>query len=161
MSEEALLIGISQLAAVFAGFISIFMAFVQTGEKFSPADGVRARVIIYSSFVIVLAALLPMVIAALGASEPNAWRMAAVIYTAIGVLISFDIFRIRRALKQASVNSFESASSILSRLLNVAMFVIGLVVAFGLAGGGFYILLLTMNLTLAAISFIAFVTNRV
>ena len=62
MREEATLIGISQLGAVFAGFIAIFMVFTQANGKFSPVDALRARIIIFSSFVLVLAALLPLVL---------------------------------------------------------------------------------------------------
>ena len=45
MPEQPLLLGISQLGAFFAGFISIFMAFTQSNGKFSALDAVRVRAI--------------------------------------------------------------------------------------------------------------------
>ncbi len=161
MREEAILIGISQLGAVFAGFIAIFMVFTQANGKFSPVDALRVRIIIYTSFLSVLAALLPIVLHGLGITHAWLWRLATTIYLLLCGSISFDILRIQRALGKTETPDRPTRTfQLIARILNLAMFIIGALILAGIGQGGFYTLLLVINLTIAGITFISFAMHR-
>ena len=96
MKEEAILIGISQLGAIFVGFIAIFVIFTQSTSKLSSGDTVRARIIIHSSFAVVLAALSPLVLNGLGIAPSWLWRLATGIHLLLGGTITFNILRSQR-----------------------------------------------------------------
>lgn len=159
MQEEAILIGISQLAAVFSGFIAMFIAFVQAGEKLPPNDGFRARIIIFSSFAVVLASLLPLVIAQYGVSAALVWRIATAIYLAFGIVITVDLYR-RLARMPDKGKSLPLVGRIATRIVTLAMFFLGIAILAGFGGGKVYITMLVCNLSLAAMSFTAFAVER-
>lgn len=160
MQEEDILLGISQLSIVFAGFISIFMAFIQKEERISEVDAIRARVVIYSSFGTSLAALTPLVLAGLGASEEIVWPISAGVYLALGTAISVDIFlRQRRAAGPRTVA--RATVGLVSWSMTALMSAISIAVILGFGGGGLFVLVLVLNLALATLSFIAFVLERV
>lgn len=161
MQEEAILIGISQLGAVFAGFIAIFMVFTQSTGRFSPVDAVRARIIIYSSFAVVLTALLPLVMQGLGIAPTWLWRVATGIYLLLGGMITFDILRSQRALDKTEGPSRSTRLfRLIARILVVGMFVVGALILAGFGQGGYYVLLLTLNLAMVGLTFISFATHR-
>lgn len=162
MQEEAILIGISQLGAVFAGFIAIFMVFTQTTGRFSPIDAVRARIIIFSSFSVVLTALLPLVMHGLGIAPTWLWRVAAGIYLLLAGMITFDILRTQRTLDKTEVPSKSTRMfRLIARSLVIGMFVVGAIILAGFGqGGGYYVLLLTMNLAMVGLTFISFAMHR-
>ena len=161
MREEALLIGISQLGAVFAGFIAIFMVFTQANGKFSPVDTLRARIIIFSSFVLVLAALLPLAMNGLAIAPAWIWPIATLIYLILAGMISIDVVRRQRALsKEEAPDRNTRIFQIIARILNIALFVTGILIIAGIGQGGYYILALLINLIMAGITFISFATHR-
>lgn len=161
MREEAILIGISQLGAVFAGFIAIFMVFTQANGKFSPVDALRVRIIIYTSFLSVLAALLPIVLNGLDITPAWLWRLTTVIYLLLSGSISFDILRNQRTLgKVETPDRATRTFQLIARFLSLAVFVVGVLILAGIGQGGFYILILVINLTIAGITFISFAMHR-
>ena len=161
MREEAILIGISQLGAVFAGFIAIFMVFTQANGRFSPIDAVRVRIIIYTSFAVVLASLLPIVLHGLGIAPEWLWRIATGAYLILGGIISFDIFQSQRALDKANAPDRNTRTiRIIARILNISLFVFGALIIAGVGHGGYYVLLLVMNLTMAGLTFISSAMHR-
>lgn len=161
MEEQAILLAIADLGAIFAGLIAIFMVYTQSNGKFSDIDGVRARVIIYSSFAVVLAALLPVVLSGLNILPIWVWRIAATIYFGLGLMITFDVIRRQRALDKSGQTyknmAFFRATS---RVLNILLFALGVAVLIGFNQGGLYVLMLVLNLLMAGLTFIAFALHR-
>ena len=161
MEQEAILIGISQLGAVFAGFIAMFMVFSQSNGQFTAVDAMRARVILFSSFAVVLAALLPVVLYGLSIPGVWAWRIAAALYLIAGILITVDVVRNQMALdKTVGTPRQIEIIRLLSRVLNLALFLAGIAVFIGYRQGGVYVLMLLMNLTIAGLSFLSFAMHR-
>ncbi|WP_421788038.1 hypothetical protein [Hyphobacterium sp.] len=87
MPYENLLIGISQLGAVFAGFLAIVLVYVSKDGRLSAPRGLRARAIMHSGFLVIFGALLPLVLNALGLESGQVWQWAALIILPIGGLM--------------------------------------------------------------------------
>ncbi len=161
MQEEAILIGISQLAAVFVGFIAIFLVFTQSNGKFTAIDAVRARIIVYSGFAVVLASLLPLVFHGLDVPSEWLWQLSTALYLVIGGLITLSVIR-----HQSNLDDNEEPSRtvrnfrLIARTLNMLLFVVGALVLIGIGDGGYYVLMLVMNLVMAATSFLSFAIHR-
>ena len=161
MPEEAILIGLSQLGAVFAGFIAIFMVFTQANGKFSPVDALRVRIIIYTSFLSVLAALIPIVLHGLDIAPAWLWRLATTIYLLLSGSINFDILRSQRALgKVETPDRTTRTFQLIGRILNLAMFIVGALILAGIGQGGLYIVMLFISLTTAGVTFVSFAMQR-
>jgi len=61
MPGDALLIGIAQLAIVVAGFTAISATLLPGGSKWTPAQGIRLRTIVSTSFNVAFESLLPLI----------------------------------------------------------------------------------------------------
>jgi len=68
---------IAELGIGFAGFLAIFLIFVRSEGRFSPADSVRVRVIILSSFITIFMALLPLLLMLSDVATSTMWRRQA------------------------------------------------------------------------------------
>jgi len=161
MQEDAILIGISQLASLFAGFIAIFVIFTQSTGKLSPGDTVRARIIIYLSFGLVLAALYPLVFHGLGIAPSWLWRLATGMHLLLGAMIAFRILRSQRTIdKTKAPDRSIKIFRLIARFLIVGLFVVGALILAGVGQGGYYVLLLVMNLSMIALTFVSFAEHR-
>lgn len=160
MREEAILIGFSQLGLVFAGFISIFLVFAKRDGRFSPADALRVRSIIYASFMVVLGALAPIVLSAYDISGEMAWRAGAAIFIGVGVISTIDAARRHLAMTRDDRAEVGIAHSVVSWGLNIVLTAVMVGIVFGLGGAANYILSLTLLLAIAASNFITIALQR-
>ena len=76
---------IAELGIGFAGFLAIFLIFARSEGRFSPADSVRVRAIIQSSFLVVFMALLPLLIMLSDVEAATLWRASSLVYFAASV----------------------------------------------------------------------------
>lgn len=89
---------IAQLGAIYAGFLSIFLVFVRREGRFSPADSLWVRSIIYASFGVVFGALIPLAFSLFGFEGARLWRTASFIALAGAILSAGDVARYHIAL---------------------------------------------------------------
>jgi hypothetical protein len=71
---------IAELGIGFAGFLAIFLIFARREGRFSPADSVRVRAIIQSSFLAIFMALLPLLIMLSNTDAATLWRASSLIH---------------------------------------------------------------------------------
>jgi hypothetical protein len=77
---------IAELGLGFAGFLAVFLIFARREGRFSPADSVRVRAIIQSSFITIFMALLPL-LATLSELETVAlWRLSSLVHLAVSAV---------------------------------------------------------------------------
>jgi hypothetical protein len=73
---------IAELGIGFAGFLAIFLIFARREGRFSPADSVRVRAIIQSSFLAIFMALLPLLIMLSNVEAATLWRASSLVHFA-------------------------------------------------------------------------------
>ncbi len=154
MPEESVLIGLSQLGAVFAGFIAIFTAFVQRDGRFSPVESLRARSMLYASFLTVLASLLPLLLSAFGVMGNDVWRFSAVLFLVLGIGAPIDAARHNLALKGSERRGVGRVHFFITWGLTVATIGVLGQIALGYGDAGHYLLCLAMMLCIAASNFL-------
>lgn len=98
MQGAAELALIAELGVGYAGFVAIFLIFARRDDRFSPADSLRVRSIIASSFQTVFYALLPLALSLYGLTEPQLWRVASLPAIATGALVGLHIARVHLSL---------------------------------------------------------------
>ena len=154
MIEEGVLLGISQIGATFAGFIAIFLIFARRDGRFSPADGLRIRALIYASLLIVIGALLPLLLHAYGAAEAQLWRGSAALYFAAGVPASIDAARRHLSMTQQDRREVGLLHSVVSWGLNLVVVAIlgSLVLGYGSVGN--YVLALVLTIAIVMANFV-------
>ena len=154
MNDESVLIGISQLGAVFAGFIAIFMVFVRKDGRLSAADSLRVRSIIHSSVIVVLAPFLPILLSANGVSNVVLWKASAAIFMVLGLSGSVDVARHHIAMTRQDRTEVGRVHSIVSWGLNAIVSAVLILIALGYGDYGHYILALVLTLAIATSNFI-------
>ena len=73
---------IAELGIGFAGFLAIFLIFARREGRFSPADSVRVRAIIQSSFLAIFMALIPLLIMLSDVEASTLWRTSSLVHFA-------------------------------------------------------------------------------
>lgn len=160
MSEQSLLIGISQLAIVFSGLISVFIIFAARDGKFVPAERQHVRGLLISSFPAVIASLTPFAFQAYGAPEAWIWKGSAIVMLAFGIPMSVENFMHYLKLSKADKKENGYAHAIFSFVLN---FIIGtqfVLTAFGVAAKANYIVAILLTLLTGISSFVTFAWHR-
>jgi hypothetical protein len=71
---------IAEIGVGFAGFLSIFLIFARRDGRFSPADGVRVRAILLSSFGVIFSALLPLILVHSAMATATVWRVSSLFF---------------------------------------------------------------------------------
>ncbi len=89
---------IAELGIGFAGFLAIFLIFARREGRFSPADGIRIRAIVATSFIAVFMALVPLLLAQSELEATTVWRISSLVFLAVAVLVSAAIGRTELAL---------------------------------------------------------------
>ena len=154
MQHETILIGISQLGAVFAGFIAIFTAFTKQDGRLSPAESLRVRSMLYASFLTVLGALWPLVVSAYGITDPDLWRRSAMLFLLTGLFAIADAARHNLSLegsqraKVGKIHFFVSWGLVAAAVTLVAL------TALGYGSAGHYLLALLLTLAVAISNFV-------
>ena len=75
MKHQAVLLTTVEVAAVFIGFIVVFLTFVMGGQDRGKADRMHARALLTAALPLLLLPLIPLIVAAYGGSEAIAWRI--------------------------------------------------------------------------------------
>jgi uncharacterized membrane protein len=154
MDEEGILIGLSQLGAVFAGFIAIFTAFVQKNRRFSSAESVRIRSMLYASSIVVVASLVPLLLSMYGVPRPALWRLSAALTLMLGLPATFDVARHNLALeKQNRMQLGRVHSWVTWGLCGAVVALLGATVM-GYGAGGHYVLSLLLGIAIALLNFV-------
>lgn len=161
MAEEGLLIGISQLGAVFAGFIAMASAFARRDGRLTGPDALRTRSILFTSFSAIFGALIPLVLHANALPDALAWQYAAM----AGLVIGLG-FSIEGARQQARMSAEDrAAAGILATYIPWTVAAIGLAFLIPVAlghenGSGLYLASIAIALLVAGWNFISLVSSR-
>lgn len=154
MQHEAVFIGISQLGAVFAGFIAIFTVFTRPDGRFSRAESLRIRSMLYASFLTVLGSLLPLVVSAYGVVPPALWRRSAILFLATGLIAVLDAARHNLSLERTQRMKVGRVHFYVSWALALAAVVLTGLTALGHGGPGHYLLALLLTVAVAISNFV-------
>ena len=154
MPEEALLIGLSQIGATFAGFVAIFLIFVRRDGRFSPADALRIRALIYTSLLVILTSLIPVMMTFV-VGEDVLWQRSAQLALAIGVMSIVDVARAHAAMTKADVADIVLLHAVITYGLAFAAAALVAILAFGLAAGSaLYLIAVMLTLVSVVVTFI-------
>lgn len=154
MQQEAILIGIAQLGAVFAGFIAVFTAFTRADGRFSRVESLRIRSMLYASFLTVMGSLWPLVVSAYGVPDPDLWRRSAVLFLLTGLAAVADAVRHNLSLKDTRKVSLGRVHFFVSwGMVGVAVALVA-ATALGHGGPGHYLVALTLTLAVAISNFL-------
>ena len=154
MSGEALLIGIAQLAVVVAGFTAVTSALTPPGGSWSPANRIRHRAIVSTSFNVMFESLLPVIAFAWLANERQALvGSSAVVAVWAAVVVAVRGRQLVRAgaLRTRSGRLLAAAGPLALLLFAVNALAFGSVAVYALA--------LCVQLSVAVISFYTLVSS--
>ncbi len=154
MAEETILIGISQLALIFNGFVAIFLVYVRQDGRFSPADSLRIASIIFVGFVALFAALIPLGFWSFGLAASDTWQYSAIVWFVIGLPSTIIIARRQMALSSDDRKEVGYIHTTISWTLNFVSILLIIYIALGFGGAGEYVLALLLMLAIATTNFI-------
>jgi len=154
MPHEPLLVTLSQIGAVFAGFMAIFIALVQRDGRMDRVAALRARSILYASVITIFGSLLPLVLFAVGLSEMMSWKLSAAVTVIVGVGLAIEGAGHQLALTPEQKRATGLIFNIVSWGLPAISTGLAICVATGLIGTGNYLAGITIMLTLAAVNFV-------
>lgn len=89
MEHEALLIGLSQIGMIFAGFISVFLIFASKDGAFAPHEKMHISGLVLSCAALLFASLSPFALHVYGLNGQALWRAAACCGLACCFVVSF------------------------------------------------------------------------
>lgn len=154
MQGEGLLIGIAQLAIVVAGFTAISTTLLPAGATWTPAQRIRLRAIVSTSFNVAFESLVPPILfPALGDQRSTVMVASAIVAIYAWVVISVRARQLVRAhaLAARSVQLTVATGIGATVLFTLDAAVLGSVTVFAVA--------LCLQLSVAAINFYAIVSN--
>jgi len=154
---------IAELGVAFAGFLAVFLIFARREGRFSPADSLRVRSILVSSFSAVFLALLPLILNLYGLPVLTLWRVASCSGLVLGSLIALHIASIQYALRPAERAAVGLLHTGVAWGLVGIVFVLLLGNTIGLFGGpsaGPYMTALVCTLGVATSNFITIAFQR-
>ena len=160
MKEEALLIGLSQLGGVFAGFIAIFTVFARKDGRLSPADSLRVRSIIYASFIVVLGSLLPLLLSSFGVSDPALWKISAAVFLVLAIPAPVDVARHQLALSRQDRRQVGTVHQVVSWGLSATVTLLLGSIALSHGGAGYYVLALMLTVAIATSNFVTIALQK-
>ncbi len=154
MAEENFLLGVSQLGATFMGFVAIFLIFVRQDGRFTPADALRIRALIYTSLLVVAGGLLPVMMFFLLGGD-LAWRAAAATMLVIGSAITVDVARSQLKLSKEDLRELVVLHAVVTYALAFVALALSVVVVLGYGSGGvLYTTALMLTVASVMITFI-------
>ena len=154
MAEEGFLIGVAQLGATFVGFVAIFLIFVRKDGRFSPAEALRIRALIYTSLLVVLTSLIPVMMSFV-VSEGALWQISAQLALLLGLISIADVVRAHLAMTKADRAELVLLHAVITYGLALAATALVAALAFGLAAGSApYVLAVMLTLVSVATTFI-------
>lgn len=160
MAYEATLIAMSQLGAVFAGFLGIVIALTRSDRRLDPGDALRTRSILHPSFLVILGSVLPLILHANGLDDARVWQFSAI--TGLVFAVAFSVVNIRFHLSMSAEE--RQAAGLMQTLLGWLLTLPGLIliasVAVGVGQGGLYIASIGSALLVASWNFITLAGRR-
>lgn len=154
MPHESLLLAFSQIGAVFAGFIAIFIALIHHDEAMDKVVALRARSILHTSVVTIFSSLLPLVLFAAGFSEAASWKLSAGAIVLIGLGLSIEGARHQLALSSEQKKATGLVFNVLSWGLTLVSFALAFSVFIGAAPSGIYPAGIAIVLVVSALNFV-------
>ena len=154
---------IAELGVGFAGFLAIFLVFARREGKFSPADGLRVRVILEVSFLTIFLALLPLVLALSELQPTTVWKGSSLIQVGVALYLSVAIGRRQVALRPEDRAELGLASRIGGWGLGGSALLLGVANAgeiFGAPSGLLYVAALACYLGIASTNFLTLAFQR-
>ena len=164
MSDSSLLETTAEIAIALAGFVSIFLVLASRDGRFPPHDAFSVRLIVIASVACVFYAVFPLLLHALGVTEPVVWRVSSgLMATVNGAIIAF-MLRAWRAIpqedKRASAGLHLAFDNFFGAI--VLLCLIGNVLAWPWTpSGGVYLLAIWSNLAPVGASFVILIFERV
>lgn len=158
MQGAAELALIAELGVGFAGFVAIFLIFARRDGRFSPADSLRVRSIIISSFQAVFSALVPLALSLYGVAGSDLWRLASLVAVAAGMPVAIHIARFHFLLAPTDRAEVGFAHSIIAWGLSALVATLLIANAVGFLGGPDAALYITAQIGLLGIATSNFVT---
>jgi len=155
MAEEGFLIGVSQLGAAFAGFVAIFLIFVRKEDgRFSPADALRIRALIYTSLLVVVVGLIPVALSFV-VDDSDLWRTSATLALLVGAIAIVDVARCHAAMSKQDRREIVALHAVVTYGLSFASagLVAGLALGFN-AGSAWYVIALMLTVLSVVTTFI-------
>lgn len=163
MSDAAFLEATAEIAAAFAGFVSIFLALASRSGRFPAAEALGMRVIVLCSVWPVFFAALPFLLSGLGISGAALWRACSALSGSVGLISSLAMIpHARRASRRGRLPA--TALGLVSWGLTTSSLLAHAANAFGWPlppGGGLYLLGVWLVVGNAALSFVSLVFDRV
>ena len=160
MQEQSLLIGLSQLAIVFSGLISVFIIFAARDGHFAPAERQHVRGLLMSSFPAVIASLMPFAFILYGAADTWVWQGSAILMLLLGVPMSAENFVHYLRLSKTDKKENGYVHAIFAFGLNFAIGALFTLSAFGIAAKANYIVSILLILLIGISSFVTFAAHR-
>lgn len=161
MAATEQLVLLAQLGATFSGLLSIFLIFARGGGRFSPADSLRVRSIILSSFYVVFFALAPLALRLLGWEEVTVWRVASALAALGAIPTGANVARSQLRLSRAERAHVGRIHSLVAwGLFLLAGVLIGSNVVAAEPGPALYVLALCCGLGIGASNFVTIAFQR-
>lgn len=157
------LILIAELGAAFAGFLAIFLIFARQEGRFSPADSLRVRTIMVTSFSVIFLALIPLALALFQLPEAFVWRASSGVGLAAGFLNSLNIGRAQLQLSRKERAAVGMVHSYVAWGLSAIIGTLWLANVFGFWGGpsvGLHMAGLVGSLGIATSNFVTIAYQR-
>jgi hypothetical protein len=154
MTGEALLIGIAQLAVVIAGFTAVTSALTPPGGAWSPANRIRHRAIVSTSFNVMFESLLPVILFAWLADERSTLMLSSTLVTAWTAVVV--VVRGRQLVRAGGLSTPSGRLLAATGPIAVLLFAAN---ALLLASVAVYALALCVQLTVAVTSFYTLVSS--
>lgn len=154
LAQQEFLIGVSQLGAVYIGFMSMVVAVSKKEEPLTRVISGRVRGVLGSGFLAMFGAIAPLMYYFFGFEETMAWRLAA---GSMIVASLFFIVPVMRVYKEMSAEDMKAAGRFKMAFILLMAFgglaVLG-VLAAGWGHAGYYVLALDLPLIAGALNFI-------
>ena len=153
MPSEALLIGIATIAVAIAGFTAVTSTLTPPGGSWSPAQRIRQRAIVSTSFNVVFEALAPSIAFALLNDE----RAAFVVVSAIVAVYAAGIV-LYRARQMLLAGGYRSRAGVMLFVAGPTATLLFAANALVFASVGVFALALCIQLSIAVVSFYTLVS---
>ena len=146
----------AEISITFAGFISVFFVLARRDGSFHPSVALAVQLVLFASVGCLFFSALPLVLAAIGFSDPIIWRTSSGFVLLAGIAVT--VFILRRSSDLGGSGS--RASVRVGWVMNSLSFVLALMNVVGWPlppNGGIHLALVWLVLALGALNFVGLV----
>jgi hypothetical protein len=154
---------IAELGIGFAGFLAVFLIFARREGRFSPADSVRIRAIIQSSFITIFMALLPLLVMLAEVKTATLWRASSLVHLVVSAVGGVVVGRKQLALVPAEREEVGRLNNLVAWGLSLVHFILLAANAVGMFGDPSalpYLAALVCTLAVATSNFVTIAVHR-